>query len=64
MVGKGNVRILIGDDHVFYKSFKVDGFSLVSVPQITYDLYQEGNVGIEAADMLLEKMEKGALQKL
>ena len=62
LVGRGNMRIFIGDDHVFYKSFKVDGFSLVSVPQIMSDLYREGNVGIEAADMLLKKVEKGALQ--
>ncbi len=64
LVGKGNMRIIIGDDHVFYKSFQVDGFTLVSIPQIIFDLYNEGNVGIEAGDMLLEKVEKDALQKL
>jgi len=64
LVGKGNMRILIGDDHVFYKSFKVDDFTLVSIPQIILDLYNEGSVGIEAGDMLLEKVEKDALRKL
>ncbi len=64
LVGEGNMRILIGDDHVFYKSFQVDGFTLVSIPQIIFDLYKEGNVGIEAGDMLLEKVEKDALRKL
>jgi len=64
LVGKGNMRILIGDDHVFYKSFKVDDFTLVSIPQIILDLYNEGGVGIEAGDMLLEKVEKDALRKL
>jgi len=64
LVGKGNMRILIGDDHIFYKSFKVDDFTLVSIPQIILDLYNEGSVGIEAGDMLLEKVEKDALRKL
>ena len=64
LVGKGNMKILIGDDHVFHKSFKVDDFTLVSVPQIILDLYNEGSVGIEAGDMLLEKVEKDALRKL
>lgn len=63
LVGKGNVRILIGDDHVFYKSFKVDNLTIVSVPQIILDLYCEGVVCIEAGDMLLEKMERDALRK-
>ncbi len=63
LVGKGNVRILTGDDHVFYKSFQVDGLTLVSMPQITLDLYREGGACVEAGDMLLEKMEKDALRK-
>lgn len=64
LVGKGNVRILYGDDHVFYKSFKADGFTLVSTPQIIFDLYNEGNVCVEAGNMLLEKVEKDALRRL
>ena len=64
LVGGGNMRIMFGDDHVFYKSFKVDDLMLVSVPQIVLDMYNEGGVCIEAADMLLEKMEKNALRKL
>ncbi len=64
LVGKGNMRVLIGDDHIFYKSFKVDNLTLVSIPQIILDLYNEGNVCIEAGDMLLEKVEKDALRKL
>ena len=64
LVGKGNMRILIGDEHIFHKSFKVKNFTLVSVPQVILDLYNEGGVGIEAGDMLVEKMEKDALRKL
>lgn len=64
LVGKGNTRVLIGDDHVFYSSFKVENLTLVSIPQIIFDLYSEGSVGIEAGDMLLEKVEKDALRRL
>lgn len=64
LVGKGNMRILIGDEHVFYKSFSADDLTFVSIPQIVLDLYSEGGVCVEAGDMLLEKMEKDALRKL
>jgi len=64
LVGKGNLRILYGDDHVFYKSSKVDDLTLVSTPQIIFDLYNEGSVCVEAGDMLLEKAERDALRRL
>ncbi len=64
LVGKGNMRILIGDDHVFYKSFQIEELTLVSIPQLILDLYNEGGVCIESADMLLEKEKKNALRKL
>ncbi len=64
LVGQGNVRILTGDDHVFYKSFKVDDLTLVSVPQVVLDLYNENGVCTEAGDMLLEKVEKDAIRRL
>ncbi len=64
LVGGGNVRVITGDDHVFYKSFEVDSLTFVSVPQVILDMYCEGGVCIEAGDMLLEKIEKNALRKL
>jgi len=64
LVGKGNLRILCGDDHVFYKSSKVDGLTLAPTPQIIFDLYNEGSVCVEAGDMLLEKLERDALRRL
>ena len=64
LVGQGNVRILTGDDHVFYKSFGRDDLTLASVPQVVLDLYNENGVCTEAADMLLEKMEKNAIRGL
>jgi len=56
LVGGGNFRLLIDDDHVFYKSFKTDNFNVVSIPQLIVDLYIEGGVASEAADILLRKM--------
>lgn len=56
LVGGGNFRLLIDDDHIFYKSFNKDKFNIVSIPQLIVDLYIEGGVASEAADMLLEKM--------
>jgi len=56
LVGKGNFRLLIDDDHVFYGSFNKKGLKIVSLPQLIVDLYNEGGVCAEAADKLLEKM--------
>ena len=56
LVGGGNFRLLIDDDHIFYKSFKKDNFTVVSIPQLIVDLYIEGGVASEAADILIEKM--------
>ncbi len=61
LVGKGNVRILLADEHVFYKSFRKEGFNIVSPPQLILDLLEEGSVCEEAARMLIEKVGKDAL---
>lgn len=57
LVGKGNVRILMADGHVFYKSFVKDGLNIVSIPQLIVDLLAEGAAAAEAAEMLIEKEE-------
>jgi len=64
LVGKGNTRMLIGEEHVFYKSFEVDGLRIVSSPQLIIDLLTEGSVCVEAAEMLLKKVKKNALREL
>lgn len=64
LVGKGNTRILIGDEHVFYNSFEKDGLKVVSIPQLIVDLLNEGGVCIEAAEKLLEKVVKHVLPRL
>jgi DNA-binding Lrp family transcriptional regulator len=58
LVGKGNLRLLITDDHVFYRSFKQRGLNIVSLPQLIVDLFEEGGVCVTAAEKLLEKVVK------
>ena len=64
LVGKGNVRILMTDSHVFYNSFVKNGLMIVSIPQLIVDLLVEGVVAVEAAEKLLEKEEENAIPKL
>lgn len=58
LVGKGNVRILLSDEHVFYGSFLKDGLKIISIPQLIIDLMNEGGVCIEAAELLINKVKK------
>jgi len=58
LVGKGNLRLLIGDEHVFYGSFEQRGLNIVSLPQLIADLFEEGGVCVTAAEKLLEKVLK------
>ncbi len=58
LVGGGNVRLLLSDEHVFYKSFEKEGLRIVSMPQLIVDLLSEGGVCVEAAEMLIKGMQK------
>ena len=58
LVGKGNTRVLITDEHVFYNASERSGFRIVSIPQLIVDLLGEGGVCVEAAEMLVEKESK------
>ncbi len=58
LVGKGNLRLLFAEEHVFYKSFEKDGLKIVSTPQLIVDLMIEGGVCIEAAELLIQKVMK------
>ena len=55
-VGKGNIQILIADEHVFYEKDEVDGWPTVSIQQLIVDLYREGAECVEAADLLLMRV--------
>lgn len=62
LVGKGNLRLLLVDDHVFYGSFEQSGLNIVSLPQLIVDLFEEGGVCVEAAEKLLEKVTKDTVR--
>jgi len=62
LVGKGNLRVLIADSHVFYGSFKRQGLTIVCIPQLIVDLLEEDGVCTEAAEKLLEKVEQHAIR--
>lgn len=64
LVGKGNVRVLITDEHVFYNSSVREGLTIVSIPQIIVDLMAEGLVAEEAAEMLLKREENSLVSGL
>ncbi len=58
LVGKGNIRLLIADNHVFYGCFKRQNLNVVCIPQLIVDLFQEGGVCTEAAEKLLQKVKQ------
>ena len=64
LVGKGNFRLLLTDEHVFHKTSKVEELMTVSVPQLVVDLLAEGGPCVEAAQLLLEKMNNHAVPAL
>lgn len=55
LYGKGNFRILLDDEHVFYHRQQEKGFTVVCTPQLILDLLQEGGVCTEAAERLLKR---------
>jgi len=62
LVGKGNLRLLLADDHIFYGSFERAGLKVVSLPQLIVDLFDEGGVCVEAAEKLLERVTEDAVR--
>ena len=64
LVGKGNVRILFDNDHVFYGAQETRGLWVVSYPQLLVDLFMEGGVCIEAAEQLLGKVGGKTVQRI
>lgn len=53
LIGGGNTRIRVLDQHVFYSQQEVQGYSTVSVPQLILDLLDEGGPCEEAAQKLI-----------
>lgn len=58
LYGKGNVRIIVAEEHVSYGKRKINGLFIVSLPQLIIDLFTEGGPAAEAAEMLLAKFKK------
>jgi hypothetical protein len=54
LLGGGNTRIRVLDDHVFYNQQTVDDFPTVSIPQLILDLLAEGGPCEEAAAKLID----------
>ena len=55
-VGKGNVQVILADEHVFFEASKVDSWPIVSVQQLIVDLYRNGAECTEAADILVGRV--------
>lgn len=58
LVGGGNLRIHLSDEHVFYHIHEKNGLKIVSTPQLIIDLLKEGGTCTEAAEMLIREMQK------
>lgn len=54
LLGGGNARIRVLDDHVFYNQGVGDGFFTVSIPQLILDLLAEGGPCKQAAGKLID----------
>ena len=56
LYGRGNVRIIVADNHVMYGKRKIGKLFIVSIPQLIIDLFLEGGPAEEAAEILLKKL--------
>jgi DNA-binding Lrp family transcriptional regulator len=56
LYGKGNVKVIIQDEHIMYNKRKLNELSIVSIPQLIVDLYNESGPCREASEMLMEKL--------
>ena len=64
LVGKGNFRLFLEDNHVFYHNIKKEGLYVVSIPQLILDLLREKGVAEEAGKMLMEKEYHDLISKI
>lgn len=55
LMGKGNVRLLIDDEHVFFGKRTIDGLTIVSEPQLMLDLLREGGVCHQAFELMVKE---------
>ncbi|MBA3046334.1 MAG: hypothetical protein KKH41_08900 [Candidatus Thermoplasmatota archaeon] len=57
LVGKGNLRLLVYDDHTLYEKKKIKGMWVASVSQVLIDLKREGGVCLEAYEMMVKNID-------
>lgn len=51
--GKGNLRLLVPDEHVFWNARSIEGLRIVCLQQLIVDLLREGGIANEAAENLI-----------
>jgi len=64
LVGKGNFRLFLEDNHVFYHNTKKEGLNIVSIPQLILDLLREKGVAEEAGKMLMVREYHDLISKI
>lgn len=60
LLGGGNTRVRVTDDHVFYRTQRRDDHVVVSIPQLIVDLLAEGGHCTEAAEKLIDLFHGGS----
>jgi len=55
LIGAGNTRIIIADPHLIKNSIKRRGYYIVPISQLICDLFMEGGVATDAAELLIRK---------
>jgi hypothetical protein len=55
VVGRGNVKVILADSHVFYERQEIQGWPVVSIQQLIVDLMRTGTECAEAADLLIRR---------
>jgi hypothetical protein len=58
-VGKGNLRVFLTDEHVFWNRIEVKEWPIVSIQQLIVDLLREGAECREAAEILIRRFYRG-----
>ena len=64
LVGKGNFRLFLEDNHIFYHNIKKEGINIVSIPQLILDLLREKGVAEEAGKMLMAREYHDLISKI
>lgn len=64
LVGKGNFRLFLDNNHIFYYNIKREGIRIVSMPQLVLDLLREKGVAEEAGKMLMAREYHDLISKI